>query len=114
MDKFTVSAWSNGKVACGLRIGKPNRELFFLREWRQIFLEVEGLLFEVCLSPGFWDRCPEIRHDQIRNWLIRIGADSWEKGCPPHFDAVRIKDNKFRIENPVRDVGGVIKFYFHR
>ena len=41
-DNFTVTAWTNGSYAYGLRVKKQDRESFFKQSWTSVSLRLVG------------------------------------------------------------------------
>ena len=92
-----ASAWSNGNGSYGFRVGAPNRREFFHRQWTEILLEIDGDTHPISITPGFRDRCPELRSPIIRDWLQEHRTLSWPSGKPPRVELVPLGDNHFRV-----------------
>jgi len=60
-----VSAWK-GEVL-GVRVGKPNREKHFSRDWTDIQIELDGKVGSVTLSSGFWRDALRYVAKRLRN-----------------------------------------------
>lgn len=103
-ESLEVTAWSNGGTTYGLRIGKPNRDRFFNRDWNGIVLEVDGETYRVSITPGFWKECPEIRDPVIREWLRQHRSLKWPKGQPPKAALIPLGGNRFRLEGQEQPV----------
>jgi hypothetical protein len=103
MTKIKVSAWKTGKskeVAStyGIYIPKKHR-LLFEQEWKFVELSIEkGIFFIVKLAPSFWNKCCELKHQNIRSWLCESDQLTWEPFHPPKFVLTKIEGNKFRLE----------------
>ena len=104
MKKFKGSAWNDGKhnsegKGYGIRIGKKNRDLYFDENWKEIQLSIENDdYFKIKITDGFWRNCTEFRNQLIGQWLIKIGYSHWEKGKPPKFHLIKVKNNNFLLE----------------
>jgi len=89
MRNFNSTPWTNGKPnhrtgsGFGLRIPKDIRETLFQVDWKNIEISTGGKIFNVPITPGFWNKCNEIRSAEIGKWLIENGLDIWPKGHPP-------------------------------
>ena len=70
----------------GIRIGKPNRDRYFQRDWTEIEVELDGQFHRFPLTGGFWNKCPEFRTPIIRESLKRHGMLKWAKGTPPNLE----------------------------
>ena len=97
-----VTAWNDGNTTCGIRIGKPNRDQHFRREWTQIEIELNVQFHRLQLTAGFWNECPEFRSPIIRAWLGRHGMLKWPKGSPPTLDLQPPGGNRFRLAPAIR------------
>jgi hypothetical protein len=84
----------------GLRFGRFRT----LVEGRPKFIEL--LLagekpISVRVTAGFWNRCPEVRAPEIREWMQNLGITfPWAGGVPPKFPFERIGPNQFRVSRP--------------
>lgn len=92
-----VSAWNDGGTTFGLRVGAPNRDRFFKREWDEIHLEIEGVTHRLPITESFWKKCPEIRSPVIRDWLKERRALEWPTRKPPRMEMVHLGGNRFRL-----------------
>jgi hypothetical protein len=102
--EMIVTAWKVGASeeevsTYGLRIGIPNRDKFFQREWASISLTFHGAsnLIQVEMTSGFWRRCPELRSPAIKAWLKQQGLLTWPRGRPPMFRMEQIEGNRFVV-----------------
>lgn len=88
----------------GLMLGKRNREQHF-NDLKQAFVEIAGRIYKFSLArPNFWTTCPELRDDDltsgetpIRDLLAQLGALTWKRGRPLHFDLEDTGDGTFRL-----------------
>lgn len=95
-----VTAWSNGKKTFGVRVGTPNRDQFFERDWDLVRLELDGEEHEFMITGGFWNQCPEIRdrgRPLLREWLQRHRTLDWPRGRPPEAELLPLGGNRFRL-----------------
>jgi hypothetical protein len=97
-----VTAWRGGSTATptyGIRVGLPNREVHFERDWTEIDVEIDGQPRHFSLTSGFWTKCPEFRDRDsvIREWLQRHHTLDWPKGEPPRVSLVPLGGHKFRL-----------------
>lgn len=103
---FTVTAWNCGThlasgLGYGLRLGAM-RDQVIDRSWRTVELElVGGPTVQVSITPGFWNRCSELRHPDIGRWFQKLGLDKdWPKGMPYRFTMSAIDKGRFRVTYP--------------
>ena len=97
---MNVTTWRSGSQF-GIRVGKANRDQFFVNTWSHIEVEMGGQVTRFALTPGFWHECPEFRdrgHPAIRNWLQQYKSLKWARGEPPRMSLVPISSNSFRLE----------------
>jgi hypothetical protein len=95
-----VSVWYGGRGTYGIRVGYPNRDKFFCRDWEEIEVEMGAKSHSFALTKGFWHRCPEFRdrgNPIIRNWLRMQGPLEWPKGAPPCFELTPLGSNRFHL-----------------
>lgn len=91
----------------GLMLGKPNREQHF-NGLTQAAVEIEGRVYTFSLlRPNFWTTCPELRDKDlsaggtpIRDMLERLGALTWKKRQPIHFELEAVSNGAFRLLLP--------------
>jgi hypothetical protein len=85
-------AWNNGKhhrsgAGYGLKLQTRDRDRYFHREWKTVFLELQGYPQPVEINidkPSFWGpTCKELIHKQIGLWLMENSLAPWPKGKPP-------------------------------
>ena len=81
----------------GIRIGKRNRDKYFLREIQEIELEIEGEWCKAKLPKSFWKKCPEIRvakdkmgRNKLREWIE-------EKGLLPPKLSIKYKGRRDEV-----------------
>lgn len=65
---FLGTVWKN-KYTWGLRVGKY-RDIFFSKDIRKIELKLGNKIIEKELTDAFWHDCPEIRGQEIKDWLL--------------------------------------------
>lgn len=88
----------------GLMLGHPNRKRHF-NGLTQAAVEIEGRVHTFSLvRRNFWTTCPELRDKDlstggtpIRDMLERLGALTWKKGQPLHFELETISNGAFRL-----------------
>lgn len=84
-----VTVWSNGSGSYGLKIDASNRDKFFKREWKTIFLQLEGEPTEIEVNvnkSSFWNPvCRELIHREIGRWLQANGLVPWAITIPPNL-----------------------------
>lgn len=99
-----ASAWRGGSrdnPIYGIRVGRPNRDAYFMRSWTSIEVEMGGQWETFTLTPGFWNQCTEFRDSgtpKIRRWLECHFTTDWPKGHPPQFELVPVGEGRFRLE----------------
>lgn len=111
--KIQLSGWSNGnwrdgegKGTFGFSVGKKGREEWFSEEWLEVVVELptpHGEAFQIAIEllPSFWKKCPELRHEEIKEWMIDRGdiepsGRPWPMGQPPKYEA-ELTGNHLRI-----------------
>ena len=106
-NKFIAKTWNNGTTTYGLRVGKRNRDDFFQTQWLQVVLELEGEIhpLTIFIESAFWRKCPELRHNDIRQWLRKHHLDQWPKGKPHPISMEALGNNHFRAYIPNKEQG---------
>jgi hypothetical protein len=103
---MNVTAWNNGTHKLdgngyGVKIDAYDRDTNFKREWKTIFIDLEGesLPIEINIDkPSFWnDTCRELISVKIGKWLIKTGLAPWENRKPPQLALLQTQDNRFRL-----------------
>lgn len=97
---LTAGLW-NGTV--GLRFAKADW-LLLERTLESFEIEIEGKSYTFAISPGFWNKCHEIRdcgEPVLENWLKFEGLIPWPKGNPPKFELEPLGGNEFRLKRIV-------------
>lgn len=103
METFTTSPWTSGSEnhrtgsGFGVRIPKQIRAKLFQAHWTQVVLRIDGDEFDVAITPGFWNKCSELRNRRIGEWLIRHGCATWPTGSPPTLTVTHHGDNRFEL-----------------
>jgi hypothetical protein len=93
-----ATGWRGGKGNMyGIRFGKANRDLYFARSWNNIDIELDGVLHTLQITPGFWNKCPEVRGAAVRDWLQRHSLTKWVRGKPPKITFEQSGGNRFRV-----------------
>jgi len=89
-----VTAWNNGQpyatgAGYGLKISRADRDLYFRREWKSVFVVLEGetRLVEINIAKAsLWgSTCRELISAEVGRWLIKNGLAPWPKGQPPEL-----------------------------
>lgn len=102
--EWQVSSWNCGTYlesgrGYGLRLG-VHRDVID-RAWDKVTLELDGgATFEVTILPGFWKKCPELRHPEIGLWLVKLGLQRWPLGNPHRFSMSAVSPRHFRVSYP--------------
>lgn len=83
-----ASAWAGGKTpSYGLRVSLADRDHHFDPAWQSAQLALpDGTQVIAPITPGFWNKCSEIRHADIGRWFVEQGLAPWPKGEPPRFE----------------------------
>lgn len=100
---FVASAWCSGfkkkSVCYGLRFGVEGRKLLSGTPSSIRIKLVDASAFDAPLTPGFWKKCPELRHALIGDWFRKQGLLlPWPGGKPHRFFVTRIGLNSFSVE----------------
>ena len=64
------------RIRYGPRVGCQNRDKYF-QQWPSVSIDFYGRTVEVPLLPGFWKRCPELRHEQFGEWFKELELLPW-------------------------------------
>ena len=100
--KVIVTAWSNGSGSFGLKIGVGDRDKFFKREWKTVFLQFAGAQTEIEVNidkPSFWSpTCRELIHHEIGRWFEMNGFVPWSRHKPPKLILEPISARHFRLQ----------------
>ena len=101
-----VTAWNNGThnrngSGYGFKVKNADRDAFFNKEWKSIFVEIEDESepVEVILdSEKFWqENGHEIIVPTLGKWLRINSLAPWPRGNPPTFEVDLVKDNQIKI-----------------
>ena len=101
-----VTAWNIGThnrngSGYGFKVKNADRDAFFKKEWKSIFLETEEEsepLEVVINSEKFWsENGHEVVSPIIGKWLHKNGLAPWRRGNPPTFEVEQLQDNHFKI-----------------
>ncbi len=102
-----VTAWNNGEhhhtgAGYGFKVDINDRDKYFRKDWKKVFLELEGEEEEVMVNvdkPSFWDTtCRELISKEIGIWLIKNRKAPWQRDHPPKMRMEHIDGNRFKIE----------------
>lgn len=102
-----VTAWKGGNAdktkpaGYGLKVQIADRDGYFNRQWKAIFLHLEGVHdpAEVNVDKdSFWNEsCHELIQREIGQWLIDNDLAPWPGNQPPKLELVQVKDNHFKV-----------------
>lgn len=101
-----VKAWNNGSHhqngnGYGIKIDPPDRDLYFIRGWRTISLELDGESIGVEVNidkDSFWNKtCHELISVEIGKWLIKNHYAPWPKGKPPLLQLQQLEGRRFKL-----------------
>lgn len=102
---FTATGWRSGSAGqprgqtYGIRFGVVGRRLVQGRPSALTMELVAGPELVVPITPGFWKKCPEVRHREIGVWLRAQGRSlPWSIGDTPQFRVTCTATNRFRVE----------------
>jgi len=91
-DTFVATAWVNGshnnpRASYGLKVRAPDRDRYFMKEWRAIRLLLpNGVTADVNVAKGsFWSDCRELISQEIGEWLLASKLAPWPSRRPPRF-----------------------------
>lgn len=98
--KFYGCAWKIGKSAVETSTyGIWSRELRdFLRMCFGRVTHVQLLFDEpqyncvAKVTEGYWNKCPELKHRNVKKYLASLGALTWTKREPPRFELELTKE----------------------
>lgn len=82
----------------GVRVGAANRDRYFSPSWNEVEIEINGSYHRLPITPGFWNKCPEIRGSAIKEWLRGLNLLRWPKGSPPELDLLPLDGRRFRLQ----------------
>ncbi|MCE7556437.1 hypothetical protein [Aliivibrio fischeri] len=98
-----VKVWTNGKPnyetgsGFGVRIARKDRDSNFLQSQPIVRLLVDDEVVEVELTPSFWRKCHEIRHQKIGKWIVYHGLHKASKGYPNKLLLERTMSNEYKL-----------------
>lgn len=99
-----VSAWrgwySDGLASgeYGVRLSRKERDAHFERDWKFVFVEIEGgPSIRVVVRPSFWRKNFELTHARIGEWLLEQGLVPWQRGLPPKLELEPAGGRRFRL-----------------
>ncbi len=96
MRQVIASAWHGGYSSTsdgtyGVRFRGDDRYAMVDGDRATVILRLSGRASAVTVdvTPGFWRKCPELRHREIGRWLRELGLVPWPKGRPPKLRVSR-------------------------
>lgn len=98
-----VKTWKNTKTnyktgsGFGIYIGKTNRDHYFPKNLKYVFITMNGKEIKIKITKGFYEHCPEIRDKSIGQFLIRNNLNTWDKNSPHCLELIKINDCKFEL-----------------
>lgn len=94
-----ASAWAGGKTpSYGLRVSIADRDRHFDRAWDAVTLSLpDGSKVDAPITPGFWNKCSEVRSPEIGRWFVASGLAPWPKGTPPRFELRMLGPVRFEV-----------------
>lgn len=99
-----VKAWNNGSYTLdgnGLKITAQDRDAFFRREWKTIWLQLAGESEPVEINvakDSFWNEtCRELISVRIGKWLLKNKLAPWRKGSPPVLTLKQLEGKRFLL-----------------
>ena len=82
----------------GLRVSRADRDRHFHTSWQSVALTLpNGTQVQAPITPGFWNKCSEVRHADIGRWFVAQGLAPWPKGKPPRFDLAVLGPARFAV-----------------
>ena len=100
---FETTVWAGSRPniitgsGYGINIPIKIRDEIFQKNWKNIELDLDGLITYVSISEAFWRKCNEVRSPEIGKWLIENNVNTWIKGKPTKLEMIHIKENKFKV-----------------
>ncbi|MCQ8820289.1 hypothetical protein NQT65_08745 [Pseudoalteromonas agarivorans] len=100
---FKTTVWSSGKpnnitgAGFGIRIPKEIKENIFSEQWRHVLIKTNNHSFKVDITPGFWNKCNELRNPQIGLWLIENKLNHWKSGFPSEVGVEYLGNQDFKL-----------------
>ena len=95
---MVVKAQSKGLQVVGLHVGVNNVRRYFPRRVAVIELQLDHLLIQCGLSPGFWDGEPEIRDSRLGAWLESKNFHGSAHRIPVPLALIPSGTNAFRLQ----------------
>lgn len=102
-----VTAWNNGQhhvtgAGYGFKLSAEDRNRFFKKEWKSVFLSIPGVSGEVEVNidkTSFWsETCRELISKEIGEWLINSGLAPWPARQPPKFFFEQKEGKHFQVK----------------
>jgi hypothetical protein len=96
-----ATAWHNGgpprePAGYGLKLAKVDRDRYFVSDWNDIVLELEGgEATTIPLSAAFWRSGAELRSAAVGEWLLANDVAPWARGSPPGIVVSEVEGNRF-------------------
>ena len=96
-----ATAWHNGgpprePAGYGLKLAKVDRDRYFVSDWDDIVLELEGAeATTIPLSAAFWRSGAELRSAAVGEWLLANDVAPWARGSPPGIVVTEVEGNRF-------------------
>jgi len=99
-----VVGWSNGTpnqqtgAGYGVKVSHVDRDQYFQRDWSSVTVRLgDAHSVTVNLSPSFWNKCSELRSQEIGMWMLARRLAPWPKGKPPVMDLTPAGPRQFSL-----------------
>jgi hypothetical protein len=97
-----VTAWTNGTSGYGLKLNPSDRDEFFKRTWRSVYVCLDGkpgeIEVNIAKASFLGGTCRELIHHEIGEWLEERGLVPWPKGNPPKLRLEPIGERRFMLK----------------
>lgn len=106
---FVVAAWHNGRprktgAGYGLKVSATDLDWFFDKSWESVKLRLTaadsgGMVAVNVAKRSFRDgTCRELIGKEIGQWFLYNKFAPWQKGRPPRFQIIPIRNQEFEIK----------------
>ena len=98
-----VTAWNNGGLGYGIKIGNSDRSTYFSKKWKHVRVKIpRNPEAAFPLTACFWGERAEIRGTPFRDWFeqlghVKNGRKKWRRGRPPQFNLTPMGGNRFKL-----------------
>jgi hypothetical protein len=101
-ETMQATVWKSvsGVKAYGLRVLLDDRNRYFKRMWREVEIEIDGIVHRFEIGAAFWSSRSVIRDDDkgsLKRWLVHHRSLAWARYEPTSVTLEPVVDERFRL-----------------